>query len=292
MDGSVNHEVPRDLGLIFNSVAEDYDAVRPGYPAPLFDDLTELAGLRAGSKVLEIGPGSGLATRSLLERGWRVVATEPGVDLAAIARRRAEGKPLRVEQTTFEDWDPAGERFDLVFSATAIHWIDPAVKWSKTASVLRDGGHLALMTNRTVAGNTFHELYRLSADLHRRYVGALSEEGPSPSAEELLGTIEDAGPDIGVIWGSSDPKGGGAPAGAFYGPATVRTQLWEQAYSAREAVTLLSTYSLYLSIPEEQRRRLFAGIEDLVNQRLGGSVVRRYLSILAVARRADQPGAT
>jgi SAM-dependent methyltransferase len=80
------------LPTTFDTVAELYERARPGYPAELFDELAALIGGGTGDvRVLEIGPGTGQATRGLLARGWRVVALEPGAELAAVARRVLAG---------------------------------------------------------------------------------------------------------------------------------------------------------------------------------------------------------
>ena len=83
---------PDDLRAIFDEDAELYDRARPGYPAELMEDLRSFAGLGPGSTVIEIGPGTGQATRGLLAQGWRVVALEPGRELAAVARRVLAGQ--------------------------------------------------------------------------------------------------------------------------------------------------------------------------------------------------------
>ena len=62
----------RPLRAVFDQDAERYDRARPGYPAELFDDLAALTGLRAGDRVLEIGPGTGQATVPLAQRGYRI----------------------------------------------------------------------------------------------------------------------------------------------------------------------------------------------------------------------------
>jgi len=271
---------------LFDSVAEDYDAIRPGYPDALFDDVAASTGLVTGDAVLEIGCATGIATRSLLARGYRVTAVEPGRELAAVARRSAGDQPLKIVPTTFEAFDPGDERYRAVFSATAVHWVDPAVRWVKTEALLDEDGHLALATNRTVAGGTFHDLYAASLDLHRRFTPALAEE-TSPSQETLRTELEQGSSDIGTLWSVADPKRGDRPAGAaFLGP-TLRTYRWEATYTTAQAVTLLSTYSPYLALPGPDREALFAGIAGPIEERFGGSVTRRYLSVLGVARRAE-----
>jgi SAM-dependent methyltransferase len=279
-------EPGRDLGLLFDAIAEDYAAVRPRYPDTLFDDLAETTGLSPGAAVLEIGCGPGIATGPLLARGWTVLAIEPGAAMATIARRQNGGWPLRVALARFEDWEPIHQQFALVFSATAFHWIDPAVRWTKTASVLDDSGHLALATNRTVDGGTFAELYSASRELHLAHAPGMADDGPSPSEAALRADLAAAGSDIGFLWGVADPKGGSAPAGPLFERPALYTYLWEQPYPTTEAVTLLATYSPYLALPVQRRTALLDGIAQLIDERFGGTVTRRYLSVLAVARRS------
>ena len=140
----------------FDQAAELYDRARPGYPAELFDDLARLAGVGAGCRVLEVGPGTGQATVPLAERGCRIVAVELGEDLAAVARRRLARFPaVQVVTAAFEDWPPPAEPFDLVLAATVFHWIDPAVRVTKAADALRPGGALATIATHHVAGVTW-----------------------------------------------------------------------------------------------------------------------------------------
>lgn len=62
----------RRLGRVFTEVPELYDRVRPGYPDELFADLVTITGLDERSSVLEVGCGSGQATRSLAALGCSV----------------------------------------------------------------------------------------------------------------------------------------------------------------------------------------------------------------------------
>jgi SAM-dependent methyltransferase len=139
---------------IFDEDAELYDRARPGYPAGLLSDLATLAGIGPGSRAVEIGPATGQATLDLLARGAHVVAVELGPELAAVLRRKVAGTTAEVVISTFEDWLPPKEPFDVVTAFTAWHWLDPAVRTDKAASVLRPGGALATVTTTHVLGGT------------------------------------------------------------------------------------------------------------------------------------------
>jgi SAM-dependent methyltransferase len=127
----------------FGSVAELYDRARPTYPAAVFDDLAELAHLEPGSRVLEIGPGTGKATAELASRGYAVTGIELSTELAELARRNAPRAQIDVGD--FEQWEPSETGFDAVVAFTAFHWIAPDVRYAKTSRLLRPGGALAVV---------------------------------------------------------------------------------------------------------------------------------------------------
>src|SRR5438128_6585766 len=103
-------ELRRRRRTTFEQVPELYDRARPLYPAQLFADLVAFAGLEAGSRVLEIGCGTGQATLPLAERGLDVVCVELGEQLAAVARRKLAGFPhVEVVTAAFEDWEAGDE---------------------------------------------------------------------------------------------------------------------------------------------------------------------------------------
>src|SRR4051812_6730684 len=109
----------------FDEVASLYDATRPGYPDALFSDVSEACGLVPGDRVLEIGCGTGQATRSLAERGLRILALDPGHDLIRVARERLGALPhVEFAETTFEAWRPLPATFKLVIAAQSWHWVD------------------------------------------------------------------------------------------------------------------------------------------------------------------------
>jgi ubiquinone/menaquinone biosynthesis C-methylase UbiE len=107
--------------------------------------MVTTAGLGEGSKVLEVGCGTGQLTAELARRGCDVTAIDIGPSMVAVARRRLGRAPVRFAVVSFEDFAGDDGWFDLVVSATAFHWVDPEVKFDKTARLLRPGGWLALL---------------------------------------------------------------------------------------------------------------------------------------------------
>lgn len=121
----------RDRAGSFGAVARAYDDARPGYPDALIVQLLT----RGATDVLDVACGIGRAARQLSARGARVLGVEPDAAMAAVAREHE----VEVEVSTFEEWDDAGRRFDLVTCAQGWHWIDPAAGARKAAAVLRPG---------------------------------------------------------------------------------------------------------------------------------------------------------
>jgi trans-aconitate methyltransferase len=94
---------------------------------------------------LEIGCATGKATIPLAHRGFRITCIEAGSALTAAARSNLAAFPdVEIIESAFETWSPrAGVQFDLVFAATAWHWLDPATRHQRAWKLLRAGGHLA-----------------------------------------------------------------------------------------------------------------------------------------------------
>ncbi|WP_058043436.1 class I SAM-dependent methyltransferase [Streptomyces roseifaciens] len=136
--------VPRSES--FNSAAAQYAANRPSYPPALLDAVEELTGSPlAGSRVADVGAGTGIATALLRERGADVVAVEPGGGMAARFRRTLPGVPLvRGDGNALPLAD--GSR-DLITYAQSWHWTDTERSVPEALRVLRPGGALALWWN-------------------------------------------------------------------------------------------------------------------------------------------------
>jgi SAM-dependent methyltransferase len=130
------------------SIAGLYDEYRPEYPQELVDCIIALSRLPEGGRILEVGSGTGKATRLFARRGYTIDCIEPGRNLAAVAARNLqEYSQVSFEITLFEEWQEQLAAFDLVISAKAFHWVPGEIGYPKAARSLKPGGSLALFWN-------------------------------------------------------------------------------------------------------------------------------------------------
>jgi SAM-dependent methyltransferase len=257
------------LKKTFDEAASLYDEVRPGYPEDLFDDVVSLSGIPAGGKILEIGCGTGQATVPFARCGYRILCIELGENLAAVARRNLEGCPnADVRTGAFEESALQEGAFDLAISATAFHWLDPAVAYPKVAGALRDGGSLALFWNIHVHSDASEGFFEAAQRIYEREAREIWDhkyEGP-PRSEEI--------PDrTGEIEGSG-----------LFGAVTRHNYRWDETYDTEGYLRVLNTYSGHRSLRDDTRERLFCGIADLIDNRFHGRIVKGYLTTLYVAK--------
>jgi SAM-dependent methyltransferase len=175
------------LRRTFDSVAERYQEARPEYPAELFDTLVEVAGLRVGDRLLEIGCASGKATLPLARRGFGITCVEPGPALAAAARANLAGfAGVEVIEAAFETLAPSGgERFDLVFAATAWHWLNAEVRYQQAWRLLRPGGHLAIWSATHVVPENGDPIFAELQHIYDEIGEGLPDDAVSPRPGEL-----------------------------------------------------------------------------------------------------------
>lgn len=256
------------LRSTFGVDAERYDRMRPGYPEALFVDLAQVAQLAPGSRVLEIGPGTGQATVPLAAMGCEVVAVELSPELAAVARRNLSSYPnASVTEGSFEAWEAPQQPFDAVVAATAFHWIDPAVRLEKSAALLRPRGTLAIIDTEHVAGDS--DFFGASQRCYERW-----DPATKPGLKLAPAT------QVGREWSEIQQA-------ELFRPLGSRRYEWEVTYSTAEYLELLSTYSGHIALDDQARSALFRCLAALIDGSYHGAVTKRYLTILRMARRQN-----
>lgn len=238
----------------FGAVAEQYDRARPSYPDALVVDLL----MHDPHDVLDVGCGTGKAARLFAARGLRVLGVEVDAGMAAVAR----GHGIEVEVSGFESWDDRGDRFDLLISGQAWHWVDPDVGARRAAQVLRPGGVVAL----------FWSMDDVLEDAHQALDAVYGQLVPHLLEARRARVGRGHGPAV-----------DGLRAAGFRDVAT-RDYPWQRVYTRDEWLDLLSTYSDHHLLPGEQRNALLAGLGRAIDD-LGGTVTARYETHLIEARK-------
>lgn len=254
------------LKASFDRDVAGYETARPGYPAALFDMLTQHCALGPQCRVLEIGPGPGQATIELLDRGASVVAVEPGAGMVARLRERVAGRPCQVIQSDFEVATLTG-LFDLAVAATSFHWVDPAIGVSKVAALVRPGGWLALWWNvfRDVGPNDAAFAERLRP-ISQRF----------QTAERMDS----------IIYAQDEPeRRAEIEAGGHFALERIEALQWPMRHDGASLRGLFASFSDWSTLPEPDRSQALDDIAAIVDDHFGGFIDRRYITVLYIARR-------
>ena len=277
----------RRYGTVFDEVADEYDRARPMYPDALVDRACAVAGLEPGDPVLEIGCGTGQLTRSLLARGLRVTAVEPGGNLIRLAGQNLQGAgAVELVNTRFEDVALPSGHFAAVFSASALHWVDPAVGWRKIAGVLATGGMLALLSylgvdeprSRDDQAAMLAAIAKVAPDIAAGWPAYRDIDGTLAGAERRRGNVSE-------VWswlGSYDLAQN--DAARLFGDVQVALVPKLVEHTASELIATIRTMSWWARLSPAQRQALTQEYEAIY-ARLGRPIRASVVTALVTARR-------
>jgi SAM-dependent methyltransferase len=229
----------------------NYDRCRPGYASELYREIFRYSGLNESMRALEIGVGTGLATPPILDTLCHVTAVEAGLNLAEYVQKKFSVRPnFTVVCSDFESFEP-GEQYDLVYSATAFHWIGEETGYPKVKRLLKPGGTAALFWNRPFVGRSDDALHRQIQKIYRKY---------RPSGKEPIEFSERDGQKI-------------VDALERYDFHDVEFRLFHRTrtLSAPEYLGLIETYSDHRTMPEDALRALKAEIGAAISA-YGGAI--------------------
>lgn len=257
--------MPQGLQESFDRVAAAYERLRPGYPTPLYQRMFDYMPIGPASNVLEVGIGGGQATLPVLQTGCRLTAVEYGPHLAALCREKFREYPgFSVHIGRFEEAALPPEGYDLIFSASAFHWVPEEVGYPKVFSLLKSGGAFARFANHPFADKGRPALWEEIQALYARYMGSTAP--PAEYTEERA-------------WQRAE-------VAKRYGFVEVDCQLYHRTrtFTAEGYSALLGTYSDHLALEEGKRRAFFEHIEQAI-RRHGGEITLYDTIDLQLARK-------
>lgn len=259
------------LRTTFNADVERYHAMRPHYPMELFEKLVADTHPPKHAELLEIGPGTGQATKPLAERGYRITAVELGDELALKARASLANYPnVKVVTGAFEDVELPAGHYDLIYSATAIHWIKPEFKFTKPHKLLKPDGHLAIIHTEHVSDEAGDKFFFASQPIYQKY--HTTDKPINKQGDFTLPRLKDLQPPEKID-------------AALFSLESFTVFPMTLSYSSQEYVDLLATYSPHLALPKDKRADFLQEIKELIDKDFGGRMSKHYGMTLTLARK-------
>jgi len=265
----------RDKRTHFDEIVLGYERMRPEYPAALFEDVIEYTGPGQGKKALEIGAGTGKATGPFLDAGYHVTAVEPGENMTAFLLEKYRGKNLKIITSAFEDAPLEDNSYDLIYAASAFHWVDASIGCPKAYRLLKPGGVFGLFrynVNPANSGALEDEIQLL----YNRHYYSFYESRKWLAAEAGFDYWSPAGIKRG--YGFEDMKACG------FEEISKKQYDETRAFGAGEYIAWLRTMSDHRSLPEDNQAALFAGVKDAIKGH-GGHYVMDIMFQLYMGRK-------
>lgn len=244
--------VIKGLEGTFDTVATIYEKLRPGYTDELYRMLFKYIAIDNSSHVVEVGIGGGQAILPILKTGCILTAVEYGQKFSKLCEKKFEGyKNFSVITEKFENVSFPNSQYDLVYSASAFHWVPEDIGYSKVYDMLKHGGAFARFANHPYRdkGNPIlsAEIDKLYSRYYCEYYGKDIKAETEYSEEQAIQRAQ-----IAEKYGFVDIR-----HAMFYRTRT---------FSAKEYIELLGTYSDHIAIEEKIRTEFFAKIEETINQ--------------------------
>ncbi|MBI2741429.1 MAG: class I SAM-dependent methyltransferase [Rhodospirillales bacterium] len=248
----------------FDHVASVYTATRPGYPDALVDDVISYAGLKPIDTILEVGCGTGQATKSFARRGFPILAIDPGPEMVREARAAlAQFGNVTLARSTFEALPAEPASFQLIIAAQSWHWVAPEVRFAKAAKVLSPRGALAAFGHVPVGLAA-----PLLDQLKQIYLHHIDYGGPPPEAWYL----------------PSGPFKGWFDESGLFGPVEHKCYPWKWRHTTSSYTNFLRSRSDHQLIEPAKLAALLDDVAKAIDGQ-GGRFEIDYETHLYVAQR-------
>jgi len=254
-----------DIKYLFDEAVSNYEKRRPNYGTELFEDIINYAEINKDKSLIEVGCGTGQATEPFLKTNCKVTAVELGENLSSFTREKLKSyKNLNVVQSAFEEYDCDDNKFDVLYSATAFHWIPDKIGYKKAYRVIKKGGTLALFWNRPSINDKDNPLHQKIQSFYNELLPhwsyKVTDNDDKSRYSSIINKIDQ------------------------YGFMNIELKLYNniRKFTGVEYIELLNTYSDHLALEKTIKEKLFTAIrtviEDCGNEVIINDTVDLYLA--------------
>jgi len=276
----------RERRTHFDEIADEYDKIRWDYPDELFYDAIDYSNKnikQKDKKAVEIGAGTGKATAPFLENGYDVTAVEMGTNMTAfLVEKYKRFSNFRVITSTFEDAALNENSYDLVYAASAFHWVDAEVGCPKVHKLLNNGGAFILFR----CNWNSHDNEELAKDLkvvYEKYYYTYykTDERDDKPTKHTLETLQKP---------EAIFKGFRFERMENYGFKDVTMKIYDKmhTYDTDSYIRLLDTFSDHRALPRDNRGALYAGVNETIEIH-GGLIQTHNTYQLYMGRKGESP---
>lgn len=251
---------------VFREIIEDYEIARPGYTLELYNDIIEYSMIKNDAKILEIGSGPGQATEFFVKNQYNITGLEISEKQVQFLSDKYSGyRNFSPTCSSFEDYDCLNETYDLIFSATAFHWIKPEVGYPKAYCLLKRNGVMAVFWHLASIIEPKTEMLNQIRNIYRKYAPELDDYISLDEAEDLH-NLRISQMQINNL---------------FNNPVS-RIYRWEDEYTTERYLRLMNSYSDFHDIDNDKRKAILDSAADYIDSK-GGKIavpqeVRLYMA--------------
>ncbi|MED1203956.1 class I SAM-dependent methyltransferase [Heyndrickxia acidicola] len=241
---------------VFNDIISDYEIARPGYTFELFKDIVEYAGIKNDAKILEIGSGPGQATDYFVKNHYSITGLELGEkQVEFLLNKYSKYKNFKAVCTSFENYTCDQETYDLIFSATAFHWIKPETGYPKAYGLLKSGGVMAVFWHMSSIVEPKTEMLDHIRNIYRKHAPELDTFISENEAEGL-----------------HNRRISEIQTNHLFSEPITKIYRWNEEYSAQRYLKLMNSFSDFHEISEEKQQTILTNIADYIDSN-GGVII-------------------
>lgn len=254
---------------LFKTVISDYEFGRPQYPEKLYEEIRRFSGICPSSEILEVGAGTGQATDLFVAHGHKLDIIEVSEEQVAYLKSKYSSySRATIFKNYFEEYT-AEKKYDLIYSATAFHWIKCENGYPKAWRMLRPGGTIAVFWNVFFdmyhSGGIFDELN----ELKKIY---MPNEGSGLTLDEI-----------------KEKRIRQITVGGFFDLPEYHEYRTNKHYDADRFLAYLKTYSGTLMLNESTRHKYLKAVSDCLARHGGNIEIPEIVSLYLVKKKGERP---